>query len=174
MSDINVHVTVDAKSIINDVTSPSKDPTNPTSIGHQYSFMVISQGNLISGNGTGDLKFSANVNDSVRFSANSTSNNYEEAVLIYKIKPFNSTSKLMNHFIGLNYTRQDVFPSGTSVLPANKEQQQFPFYQGVVTEKGKEDYEVWFVLYTRDTKPGSDNSLSIQGFYKWDPTVIVD
>ena len=57
---INIQVTIDAEGVVNNYKSPSQNQDAPTGIAHSYAYMVATS-NTISGSGTGDLNFSANV-----------------------------------------------------------------------------------------------------------------
>ncbi len=164
---INVQITIDAVGVANAYPNPSKDQNNPTGIGHQYGFMVATS-NTMSGSGTGDLEFSANVGDTVRFFAVSASNNFEDSVLLYGITRY-SGDNVFGPFSSLTFTKNGVSPSGPSVLPAHIGSQQFWFYQSSVTNAGTEGYRIVFALYERD--PNGNPTLF--GYYQWDPTIQV-
>ena len=165
---INVQVTIDAQGVAASYPHPSTDPKNPTGIAHSYGYMVATSG-TISGSGTGDLNFSANVGDVVRFFGVSSSNNFEDAVLIYGINKFSGT-QVFSDFESKEFTKSGVSPSGTSVLPATISDQKFWFFEADVVNKGTEGYKVVFALYERD---GNGNP-AVFGYYSWDPTITVN
>ena len=169
MSNVNVHITIDAASLVAAFPSPSQDSASPTMVGHNYAYMVVTDGSAISGNGTGDLNFSASVGDVVRFSAASSSNNYDDAVLIYGIAPFGGGTVVIDNLLGLTYPSTDVYPSGPSVLPAETAARTFTFFQGAVSATGTEHYSVYFALYTR-----VERQLTLYGYFGWDPTITVN
>ena len=165
---VNVHITIDAAALVAATPDPSQDSSSPTMVGHNYFYMVVTDGSAISGNGTGDLNFSANVGDVVRFSSATSSNNYEDAVLIYGIAPFGSGTVVVDNLLGLTYPSTDVYPSGPAVLPAETAARTFTFFQGDVSSVGTEQYSVHFALYTR-----TGRQLSLYGYFGWDPTITV-
>ncbi|MEO9966381.1 MAG: inclusion body family protein [Reichenbachiella sp.] len=166
---INVQVTIDTEAIINDFPSPSTDPANPTGIGHQYQYMVVTDGASISGQGGADLNFAAQVGDNVRFHGTSASDNFENALLIYGIDRFGG-DQVFSPFMSFTYVKNGVAPTGVNVLPAHIGSQQFWFYEGRVIAEGVENFKVVFALYSRDS-----NGLPIvHGYFSWDPTVTVN
>lgn len=164
---INVQITIDAQGIVNSYSNPSQDQNSPTGIAHNFGFMVATS-NTISGSGTGNLNFSAQVGDTVRFFGVSASNNFEDAILLYGINAFSGT-QVFSSFSNLTFTKNGVSPSGPSVLPAHIGSQQYWFYQSSVVQAGTEGYKVVFALYTRD----SNGNPQLYGYFQWDPTITV-
>ena len=164
---INIQVTIDAEGVMAQYPNPSQNQGSPTGIGHNFGYMVATS-NTISGSGTGDLNFSANVGDVVRFFGVSASNNFENAVLIYGINRF-SGDQVFSDFASKEFTKSGVSPSGSSVLPATISDQKFWFYEADVISRGTEGYKVVFALYKRDN---SGNPV-VFGYFQWDPTITV-
>ncbi|MBU2915696.1 MULTISPECIES: inclusion body family protein [Reichenbachiella] len=166
---INVQITIDTDAIIRDFSTPSQDPNAPTGIGHQYEFMVVTDGASISGQGGADLNFRAQVGDNVRFHGTSASDNFENAILVYGIKRFGG-DQVFSPFMSFTYTKNGVSPSGFDVLPAHIGSEQFWFYEGRVITAGVENFQVVFALYTR----GASGEPEVYGYFQWDPTVTVE
>ncbi|WP_157812163.1 inclusion body family protein [Polaribacter sp. ALD11] len=164
---INVHVTIDTIALAKAYSNPSKDFNNPTGIGHNFSYMIATS-NTISGSGTGDLNFSAQVGDTVRFFGNSASNNFEDAILLYGIDRFGGV-EVFSPFMSLTFTKNGVSPSNQNVLPAHIGSQQFWFYQSSVIIAGTENYKVVFAFYKRD----ENGNPILFGYFQWDPTITV-
>lgn len=164
---INIQVTIDAVAVVNAYPNPSKDQNNPTGIGHQYSYMVATS-NTISGSGTGDLNFSANVGDVVRFFGTSASDNFEDSVLIYNITRYQGDD-VFSEFHSETFTKKGVSPTGAEVLPATIANQKFWFFEADVISSGTEGYRVVFALYTRD----NNGYPTLYGYFQWDPTITV-
>ncbi|GGG41374.1 hypothetical protein GCM10011344_47880 [Dokdonia pacifica] len=164
---INIQVTLDAQGIMRQYPSPSKDQNNPTGIAHSFGYMVATS-NTISGSGTGDLTFSANVGDVVRFFGVTASNNFENSALIYGINKFSGT-QVFSEFESKTFTKSGVSPSGRDVLPADISDQKFWFFEADVINKGTEGYRVVFSLYSRD----DSGQPVLFGYFQWDPTIQV-
>lgn len=166
---INVQITIDTEAVIKDFPNPSTDSNQPTGIGHQYEYMVVTDGSALSGQGGADLNFAAQVGDNVRFSGTSGSGNFENAVLLYGINRFGG-DQVFAPFMSFTYTKEGVAPSGYHVLPAKLESLQYWFYEGRVINAGVENYKVAFALYTRD----SFGKPQLHGYFEWDPTITVE
>ncbi|MDW3194904.1 MAG: inclusion body family protein [Cytophagales bacterium] len=165
---IDVQVTIDTDTLIKDVPNPSKNPESPSQIGHQYAFMVVTDGAAISGQGGADLSFAAQVGDTVRFHGSSASNNFENAVLLYGMPRFGG-SQVFSEFISYTFTKSGVSPSNPAVLPAHVGSERFWFFQANVIQAGTENYQVRFAVYQRD-----DNGYPVLlGYYQWDPQIVV-
>lgn len=148
---------------------PHPDPKNAVGIGHEFGHMYVTGAVNPQLQGTGDLKFSANVGDTLAVYGTSSSNNFDDAVLIYDMSPFGGT-KVLSDFTNYQYSRKAPVPQGlTSAMPANFVEQDFWFYEARVTNPGTEQYKVCFGLYTR----GRDGQLSLHGYFGWDPTITV-
>lgn len=165
---INIQVTFDTDGIKQNYPNPSKNQASPTGIAHSYGYMVASSNAAISGSGTGDLSFSANVGDVVRFFGTSASENFEDSALIYSL-PRYSGDQVFSDFESKTFTKSGVSPSGTAVLPATISDQKFWFFEADVIARGTENYKVTFAVYQRD----SNGAPVLYGYYSWDPTIVV-
>lgn len=87
---VNVIVVIDTDALIEafENNNPSQDSGNPTGIGHQYAYMVVTSEQVIGGSGTADLNFKANVGDVIRWTGTSESANFDAGVLIYGLPQF--------------------------------------------------------------------------------------
>lgn len=167
---INVLITIDTESVRTQYPSPSKDANNPTGIGHNLGFMVATGTKVNSGQGTGDLSFTALVGDTVRVFATSGSDNFDSAVLLYGLPKFGG-AQVFSQFNYQNFTKSTVVPNSTSTpLPARIVDEVFWFFKADVILKGTENYMVQFALYTRDDNTGQP---VLFGYYAWDPTITV-
>lgn len=164
---IDIQVTLNAEGIKSDYPNPSKNQNSPTGIGHSYAYMVATS-NAISGSGTGDLNFSANVGDIVRFFGVTASNNFENSALIYGINKFSGTN-VFSDFSSKTFTKSGVSPSGSAVLPPTISDQKFWFFEADVINRGTEGYRVVFALYERN----SSGEPVLYGYFQWDPTITV-
>lgn len=164
---INISIIIDTTKLMDDLTSPpSKDQNNPTPIGHQYQYMVVSDGaNNISGQGTGDLSFYATQGDIVRFTAVSEFNNFDQPVILYDLFKFGGSDVFVNsHFTLQQFNAVGtVIPVTFNPLIIKTVEQNFWFAQNTVNNKGTENFGLRFALYNSD--------LSIFGYFSWDPTI---
>ncbi|MBY8603647.1 MAG: inclusion body family protein [Burkholderia sp.] len=158
--------------------TPSQDWRNPTGLDHANKFMICtgSRG-IISGQGTGDLHFRANVKDSVRFGGTSVYGNSEDAVIVYGIKPIlqPGSIEVFNPFTANTYTLTGAAqPSPNSEwrngIPAVHVKEDFQAFEATVARSGTEFFGLSFALYTLDS---SGQRQDIYGYFWWDPHITV-
>lgn len=167
---INILITIDTDAVRKEFKNPSQDPKNPTSIAHNFGYMVSTGMSSVSGQGTGDLSIKAFVGDTIRAFATSGSENFEDAVLLFGMPKFSGT-EVLGPFNYQNFTKSTVAPNSvTSVLPATIVKEDFWFYQASVAKAGTEGYMVQFALYTRSEDTGQP---VLYGYFQWDPTITV-
>lgn len=167
---ISILITIDTDAVMKAYPNPSKDKNKPTGIGHNYGFMVAGNTKVNKGQGTGDLDFSASVGDAVRMYALSTSNNFDDSILLYKINKFSGT-EVFSTFRNYDYYKDTPVPgSEAEVLPEKTEKVHFWFHEASIRQAGTEDYKVTFALYKRNNSGKSE----LFGYYDWDPRIQVD
>jgi hypothetical protein len=173
--DINVLVIVDTEFIKKAYPNPSKDPKNPTGIDHTHQFMLCtgSRG-VISGQGTGDLEFRANVGDDVAFTGVSIYNNSDDAVIVYDIKHFSGAHVFNQFSANLMVRNGAVQPNADSPdrngLPPIRKQANFSVFGSKVRSSGREGFGVAFGRY-KLAENGQDQELF--GYFWWDPYITV-
>ncbi|UIK01142.1 inclusion body family protein (plasmid) [Rhizobium leguminosarum] len=153
--------------------SSISSPDKPPGIDHNSQFMICtgSRG-AVTGQGTADLSFKANVGDNVSFTGVSIYDNSDDAVIIYGIQYWNG-DKVFNQFVPNVVTRKKaVFPNPetSNGLPPLQEQMTFATYDAKVARSGKENFYVYFALYKLSDDGQSQN---LYGYYCWDPQIIV-
>lgn len=171
---IHIMAVIDTAYIIK-YYQPSLNPDQPTKIDHQSEVMVCSFVNH-PGNtqGTADLSFTAYVDQTVSFWATSLSSNASDAVIIYGIEPFGSTSAdVFNRFNMNQITRVGVAtpnPKSINGLPAITTEQTFYSYDTRVARKGTENFVFKFAIYTLDE---IRETQRLWGYCQWDPQIKV-
>lgn len=157
---------------------PNKnDKSKPVGIDHNSQFMICTGAReIISGQGTADLSFRANVGDYVSFRGTSIYQNSDDAVIIYgiKINPYvQPNDDVFNQFVTNSVTREGAVqpdPKSPDGLPALKVKQNFLSLDSKVAKKGKEAFLVYIALYTLGDDGETQN---FYGYYYWDPTITV-
>ncbi|CAB3728379.1 inclusion body family protein [Paraburkholderia rhynchosiae] len=173
--DINVLVVVDTEYVKKMYPNPSKDQTNPTGINHTNQFMICtgSRG-IISGQGTGDLEFRANVGDDVAFTGVSIYDNSDDAVIVYDVKHFTGDQVFNQFSADLIVRNGAVQPNADSPsrngLPPVRKPTNFAVFESKVRSSGREGFGLAFGLYTLASN-GQDQELF--GYYWWDPYITV-
>lgn len=174
--DINVLVVIDTEYVKAHYGPQSNpDPTKPVGIDHNSQFMICtgSRG-IISGQGTADLSFKANVGDHVEFTGVSIYDNSDDAVIVYNIAYWKG-DQVFNTFETNVITRKGaVVPNPNSAtgngLPAIQTPLSFNSLDSKVKAGGTEYFYVTFALYTLDD---SGENQKLYGYYYWDPTITV-
>lgn len=166
---ITVHTVIDTDRILREIGEGSNNSATPKYIDHKFAYMVAANANNCIKQGTGDLEFEANIGDIVRMYAVSGSGNFEDEALLYEIK-YNKGETIFAPFIGqLIKGKEIMFPeSSTNPIKTTKVKTPFWFYQTSITDKGKEQYDFRFSIYTQE-----NNAYKLRGYYAWDPAVTV-
>ena len=171
---IDIEIVVDVNNLIANTSNPSKDPKNPTWVGHNYAYMIAANQYVKSGQATGDLSISADVGDTIRWRVVSQSGNTSYSANITNITYLSGT-KITADTEGKLIQPQTPVPGtvpGTIPLPPSGSNayvttQQYDFYvQADVVTGGQENYSVLFeVLYYHG------GNLSVIGYFAWDPAL---
>jgi hypothetical protein len=168
---INVQIIIDTDKIIKDYPNPSKNSKSPTQIGLLYEYMVVSTDNLIKGQGTSSLEFSAENGDIVRFNAISEYYNMDNPVLIYGLGPIGGSPNVFGTFISTTIEKTGIIPgSGIETIPPNFTKMKFWYYQSTVEKSGTENFNIKYAIYQRVR--GKENP-ELFGYFQYDPKIIV-
>ncbi|ECD9503911.1 DNA-directed RNA polymerase subunit beta [Salmonella enterica subsp. diarizonae] len=173
MVEINVLCVIDTELVKKKYPNPSQDPANPTGIVHDSEYMLVTgaRGD-VRGQGTADLSFRANVGDKVSFTGTSIYANADDAVIVYGIK-FGGGTDVFSHFIPVVLTRDGAVmpdPHTPCGIPPTNQKINFSKYCADVQYAGKENFIVYFALYTLDD---SGHNQKLFGYYCWDPAITV-
>ena len=170
---VNILVVIDTDYIIEHNPSPSKDPTKPTGVDHNSQYMIChSPRGIVSGQGTADLNFRANVGDTVSFTGTSIYANSDAAVILYGIRFWKGDNVLGTFTANVLTRNRAVMPDPTSPngLPAIQQKINFASYDSRVSRGGTENFYVDIAVY----KLGDDGQTqNLYGYFYWDPTVTV-
>jgi nematocidal protein AidA len=172
--DINVLVVIDTEYVkAHWPKQPNPDPAKPVGIDHNSQFMICtgSRG-IISGQGTADLNFKANVGDHVGFTGVSVYDNSDDAVIVYNISYW-KRDQVFNNFETTTIVRKGAVepnPANPNGLPALHTPLNFNSLESRVKASGTEDFYVSFALYTLDD---SGQNQNLYGYFYWDPTITV-
>jgi len=172
---VDILTVVDTEYIKSHYGPNNNDKTNPRGIDHNSQYMICTGARkIISGQGTADLSFQANVGDYVSFRGTSIYQNSDDAVIVYGIK-LNSGTPVFNQFVTNSVTRNYAAqpdPNSPSYdgLPAIKVKQNFLSLDSKVKQSGTEAFLVFIALYTLADDGQTQN---LYGYYYWDPTITV-
>jgi hypothetical protein len=170
---INVMIVIDTDYVKTHYSNPSQNSNKPTGINHNSQFMICTNTRgIISGQGTADLNFKANVGDFVSFRGVSIYGNSDDAVIVYGINHW-SGDQVFNQFVPNLVERKYAVvpdPDTSNGLPAKKLLVDFTSLDSRVRKAGRENFYVYFALYTLANDGETQNLL---GYYYWDPTITV-
>jgi hypothetical protein len=170
---INVLIVIDTDYVKANYPNPSQDPNHPTGINHNSQFMICADPRgVISGQGTADLNFRANVGDYVSFRGISIYGNSDDAVIVYGINYWSGVNVFNTFTCNLVERTGAAVPDTTTLngLPARHITVDFTSLDSKVAKAGTENFYVYFALYQLDSSGENQNLL---GYYYWDPTVTV-
>jgi hypothetical protein len=115
------------------------------------------------GQASNKIALHACAGDTVRFYAKSGSNNFDGAIFIEDISPIDDCDNLQG-FALLNAERSTVTPhDDASVFPARLFEQDFWFWQCVVTTDGEPHCNILLAIYDRDEQ----GRPRLVGHYRW-------
>lgn len=167
---INVTTIIATDRIIASNPKISKNPNSPTPLGHEFMYMVASGSAMdITGSGTGNLAFTAQQGDVVRFYATSEYDNYQQSVIMYGMFKYSGNIIFNNNFTLETFSNVTTpVPTSFNPLTISMKGQDFWFAQNTVNNKGTEGVGFQFAIY--QTLRGS-STPQLYGYFQWDPTI---
>jgi hypothetical protein len=167
---INVMTIIATDRIIAAYPHPSMDSTKPTGLPHDYMYMVASGSAMnITGSGTGNLAFTAQQGDVVRFYATSEYDNYQQSVVLYSMFKYSGDTIFNNNFDLETFSNVPTpVPTSFNPLKVSMVNQNYWFAQNTINNKGTEGVGYQFAIYT--TPRGSSTPV-LYGYFQWDPTI---
>jgi hypothetical protein len=127
---------------------------------------------IISGQGTADLNFKANVGDLVSFRGISIYGNSDDAAIVYGIRYWKG-DQVFNQFVpDLVNRKKAVMPdvNTTNGLPAVTASMNFTSYDSKMKQGGTESFYVYIAVYKLDS---DGETQKLFGYFYWDPSVTV-
>lgn len=172
MQEVNVLIVIDTDKILQEHSTLSQDPNNPTGLRHDSQYMICTGAQVNSGQGTADLSFKANVGDEVSFRGVSISGNSEDAIIVYGIKYWKA-DQVFNNFVADMVTRKNAVMPNTSSdngLPAVHGAASFTSFDSKVRNAGTEYFYVYIAVYKLSADGENQNFV---GYCYWDPQITV-
>ena len=171
MSDIiDIEIVVDTDNLMSANPNASKDPNNPTAVGHNYAYMVAPNEYVKSGQASGDLSLSVDVGDTIRWRMTSQSGNTSYSANLQNIARF-ANDQITGTVTGELLEPQSPVPGTTpgtiDLPPTYTTTSQYDFYLTAdIVQAGTESYNVSFVVLQYHA-----SQLQILGYFVWDPTL---
>lgn len=152
------------------MSNPSKDPNNPTGIGHNFAYMIAANDYVKSGQATGDLSISADVGDTVRWRMISLSGNTGYSASLQNIKRFAGdpiTSATTGELIEPQVPVPGTTPGPIALPPTFTTATEYDFFLTAdIIMAGTENYNVSLVVQRYHA-----GTLQVLGYFYWDPTL---
>jgi len=174
IEEINILLLADANSIKNlyqKQTNP--DWNNPVWVNPKfYHLFADDSRGIISGQGTSNLSFRANVKDLVSFTGSTFDNNDQNAVIVYGVDK-SAGVDLFNPFVMNVVSRQQAVapdPQSRNGLPPIYIPKTFGALHGQVVRPGTENIRISFGLYTLDN---DGQKQSLYGYFCGQASVTV-
>jgi len=135
----------------------SIDSDNPTIIDPSFVFTTRSNYSKTKDKIQDSLHILAQVGDQFRFYTMSEYGNIDNPVLIYSII-HNKHKKIIQDLTSRKVVLSGIEPNETTIIPPIiKEKMDYWFFEAMVSQKGKECFNVNFAIYQRDRK--QDNPI---------------
>lgn len=160
MAEIDIQMTFDAVTIFNTYKGNS-DPNNPVEISANFVYMVTNQGNVVTGEGGGELNVSAQTDDVLRW--REATLNPEYSVLLYAFTP---QTGLISPPQPLQSTITVPVPNAGNPLQPGRQTIQDYFWESTVLNPGTLTYHFRFMIVNR---AGAE-----LGYYSWDPFITIN
>lgn len=166
---IYIRAIIDVAGVLQDRADPLKAAETPMAVSFDSGQMTVTTTVGIADHATGDIAFSADAGDTVRFFAKSGSNNFEHAVLIEDIRHA-ADDEILEGFELAKQPRTAIVPAAEAgEQPAQPVEQEFWFWQCAVAREGAQRFNLILALYDR----GEDGQPRFAGLYRWDLQLTV-
>ncbi|SFD88556.1 Inclusion body protein [Chitinophaga sp. CF118] len=171
---INILAVIDADYIVNHYEPNKNSKVDPQLIDNTSERLICagSRG-IISGQGTSDLSFKAVSGDFISFRGLSTSNNSDDAVIIYNIHREKGDLVFKNFVPDMTTVSQAVIPDPQmpNGLPALYEPISFASFDSKIRKRGTESLSIQFGVYMLES---NGQKQSLYGYYEWNTKITVD
>jgi hypothetical protein len=170
---INILAVIDTDAITDVYESNKHDKKHPQKVDLDTERMICSGSRgVVSGQGTADISFNARHGDLIYFRGMSTSNNSNNAIIIYNIewvegdsifKPFTSEVKSIEGAVVPDADTQNG-------LPPLHEPMSFSTFESKVSKHGTAVLAIQFGLYQLDD---NGEKQKLYGYFEWDTKITI-
>ena len=163
---INVLLAVDTVAILKTADSGTGTPANPVYVDESTLWMVTRQADAVFGNGTAELKLTAQTEDLIRWRGISLSLNGNHSVIFYKFQPMRpNTDILLSPPVPLVIEIESALPNPANLTTPNRQTLKDYFYETTVEQAGETVYALDFMIVDRNGQ--------IEGYFSWDPFIQI-
>ncbi|WP_353189227.1 inclusion body family protein [Pandoraea pnomenusa] len=159
----DVLVSIDTKTIV-DRYGKNSSMSNPPMIDFKHVFMIVTQGNVVSGQAGGELDVAATVGDVIRWRECSLSLGFEQSCIFYKF-----VGNQGNELISPPSPREAevIIPVPNPPDPTKPKKQQCSnyFWSCETLKTGRVTYHFQFMVL--------DRGGNLCGCYQWDPFITI-
>jgi len=168
---IDIIIAVDTANLMTACPNPSQNPNTPTWIGHNFAYMIAANEYVRSGQATGDLSISADINDSVRWRMLSFSGNSSYSAGIMNVTYLSGnqvTSPVEGRLSQPQTPVPGTTPGSVALPPTFVTTPQFDYFLTAdIVTFGTENYSVVFAVMTY-----TKGALKTLGYFAWDPQIV--
>jgi hypothetical protein len=161
---INVLIAFDTETIVKTYTNPSQDPNKPTQVSTSLIYMIVRQGDAISGQAGGNLNIKAQVDDVVRWRETSLSLSADSNAILYKYIRGSGEGKISEAVPRISNPTVPL-PNPDDPLHPNTQTINSHYWTSDVLRQGTVGYTFQFMIL--------DRNESIVGYYYWDPSITI-
>jgi hypothetical protein len=148
----------------------SKDPNSPTSIGHDYIWMVSDDPRGWSTNGDpANIKLNANVGDWLSFWCASVTDNSDTAAFVIRI--WGGAPVLNPSSVNVITRQHAAQPTAPTAYPFGSALESYSSCDAKVSQKGTA--QNFWVVAALFTLASDGETQTLAGYVQWDPTVVV-
>jgi nematocidal protein AidA len=165
MSDIiDVLIAFDTETIIQTYRTPSQDPNNPTPVTPNLIYMMVRQGNALSGQAGGELNVKAQIDDVIRWRETTLSLSADSNAILYKYTPWIGGDLISPAVVRISHPTVPI-PNPNDPLHPTTQQITSHYWTSDVLDQGRVIYSFRFFIMDRNEK--------VIGYYYWDPYVTI-
>jgi hypothetical protein len=170
---INILTVIDPDAIIASYDSNNHDKKNPQKVDLETERMICSGSRgIVGGQGTADLNFRAKHGDYIYFRGISTSDNSEDAIIIYNIKRVEGDSIFKPFTVDVESIEEAVVPNTHTPngLPPLHEALSFSSLDSRIKQQGTAVIAIQFGLYQLDDH---GEKQQLYGYFEWDARITI-
>jgi hypothetical protein len=170
---INILAVIDTDAITSVYESNKHDKKTPQKIDLDTEQMICSGSRgIVSGQGTNDLSFQARHGDYISIRGLSTSNNAEDAIIIYNVLWVEGDTIFKPFTVDIDAISGAAVPDNSmpNGLPARHEEISFSTFDSKVIKHGTATITIQFGLYTLDSH---GEKQQLYGYFEWDANITI-
>jgi len=160
---IDILMAVDAETIVKSYSAGT--PTSPTSIDESMVYLIIRKENGVFGEGTGELKVTARIMDTLRWREATLTLNATYSAILYQYQAVGGEKDILSTPVSVVAEVKTPLPNPGDLLHPSTQTVNSYFWTAQAIAQGEVTYSFSFMIVDRDNV--------VQGYYSWDPFIQV-